>query len=187
MTAAPEGDGGPGRRGMRAQWRRLTAAWRRRLLWATAAWLVLVAGATLAGLSPSVPLSVAALAAGLAVLAVAEVDSDQGLRTWYAGDLTGTALGRGSDHATTALGDHLALIQRSPETSGELIARVHARVCALLEAAVWREQHVDLRANAEWAASLLPPDLAAFYRNPPDPDTLHPQALDRLLTRIEQL
>ena len=85
------------------------------------------------------------------------------------------------------IAEHLARIEASPGTTDELTRLLHARLRAVLEAWVWRTQHVDLRRNAGWARSLLPPDLADFYTADPDPQALRSDRLDHLLTRIENL
>jgi aspartyl-tRNA synthetase len=48
-------------------------------------------------------------------------------------------------------------------------------------------RYLDLRRNADWATSLLPRDLADFYRGRVDPQDLRQDRLDHLLTRIENL
>lgn len=170
-----------------AHWRRLPPVWRGRVIKVLSAWAIVVVVLTIVGMSPSAPILAALTLAGLALLLVLETEPDAGERGWYAGDLTGVTIGRGSDHQTNALADHLALVQSSPDTTEEIVRRIHLRLRTILESIVWARMGIDLRRNAEWARSLLPGDLADFYLGPPNPASLHPIALDRLLTRIEEL
>jgi len=170
-----------------AHWRGLPPVWRARVLNAVIAWAIVVGVLSIVGMSPSAPILAALTIAGLALLLVLDTEPDAGERGWYAGDLTGVTSGRGSDHRTNALADHLALVQSSPDTTEEIVRRIHVRLQTILESIVWARMGIDLRRNAEWARTLLPGDLADFYLSPPDPAALRPIALDRLLTRIEEL
>ncbi len=172
---------------MRTAWRAIPPQWRDRVLRVGGGFVVVIILAQAIGLQPSIPLLAGAVLAGLAVGYAMDTPTAIDDRSWLAGDLAGTSLWRGSDHATTSLADHLARIEESPLTTLELTAVLHERLRATLEAWVWRTAQVDLRRNTDWARSLLPRDLADFYTAPPDPRALHPDRLADLLTRIENL
>ncbi len=148
-------------------------------------WLGTLVVLELLSLRPSVPLLAAATLGVLALGPAARDPAEPAGREWVAGDLGGATLGRGSDHATTMLA-HDLLAVTGPDHA-EPAQRIHARLRASIEAALWRSQGVDLRADPAWADRLLPPDLAAVYTGEPDPARLRPAALAALLTRIEQL
>ena len=172
---------------MKAAWSRVNAEWQARLIRVGLAFVVAIALLAAVDASPSVPLLAGLVVATLGLwFAMATPTATQD-RSWVAGDLTGAGLWRGSDHATTSLAEHLARIEASPATTEELTRLVHDRLRAILEAWVWRTQQVDLRRNADWATSLLPRDLADFYRGRVDPQDLRQDRLDHLLTRIENL
>jgi hypothetical protein len=137
------------------------------------------------GTSPN-PVLFGALAVLLVCLRTTD-DADVGpvVGPWAAGDLTSAEERLGSDHVTRALARDLADVRRDSVGGRELAARLHRRICAVLEARVWRIQGVDLRANAQFARRLLPEDLADIYLSPPDAALLRPERLDALLARIE--
>lgn len=172
---------------MRHTWPSLRPAWRARLLRAAVGFGIAIAVLSGLGLNPTIALLAGLLVAALGLGYAMDTPTGGAERSWVAGDLAGAAWWRGSEHATTSLAEHLARIEASPGTTDELTRLLHARLRAVLEAWVWRTQHVDLRRNAGWARSLLPPDLADFYTADPDPQALRSDRLDHLLTRIENL
>lgn len=160
--------------------------WRRALRFALT-WLAVVLGLAGLGLQPAVPLLAAVAVAAYTLVVTVEEPVREEISSWVSGDLSGVSLTRGSDHRTTALAEQLARVPANPDTMVELSRRVHQRLCAVLDARVWRAQHIDLPRNMEWARQILPPELADLYLLDPTPDLLRAETLDRHLTRIEQL
>lgn len=169
-------------------WRRRAqgSPWPRRLARAIPSWLIALTVLAALDVEPSVPLAAAILLAGFGITAAFDEPTADETDTLVAEPYLRPA-GRGADHATLALGSHLARLHTTAEGNDQLAAHVQARLRAILEAHVWRTHGVELARHTEWASRLLPADLAACYTAPVDPRVLHPKQLGPLLTRLEDL
>jgi hypothetical protein len=164
--------------------------WRRRLISAVTAYVVLLAALGALGLDPSPPLFAAFFVAALSVSAfVGDRLGDNQPEQWPSRNASTFGLGRGADHQATALARRLAAVgEGPPQTRANLARELHTQLGVVVADRVQRRHGRDILSDPGAARELLPPDLAQLVLDPPDERRLtEPASLSHLLDRIESL
>ncbi|MEP6797612.1 MAG: hypothetical protein ABI890_05660 [Lapillicoccus sp.] len=166
--------------------------WRRPLVGAVAAYLVLVVLLQALGLNPSPPMFAGLfLAVGAVAVYVDGRIADNDPTAWPRLGASALGLGRGADHRTTSLARRLESVgTATPGSRRQLAADIHRQLVPVIVGRLRRSRGRDLTDDAE-ALALLPPEVAALLADPVDERVLDrlvdPTTLARLLDRIESL
>lgn len=161
--------------------------WRRRVGGLLITWLVLVIGAGVLGLAPSVPHVAAILLAG-AMLAWFVVDHTAALSItiWPLTDIGDLGAPRGGDFRAANLAGRLAAANGSGQGRAELAVDLHAQLTAIIDQRLDAKHGIAMETEPKWARGVMPPELWDFVSSPPDPQLPSPDVLDQILRRIEQ-
>lgn len=162
------------------------APWRRRIVVALAAFVLLVAGGSLLGVRIHYG-AFAALLLAVFSLGWFLVDHQASNRAvlWPLSDLYRTQGFRGSDFRTTNLTARIAEAQRGTGRD-ELVRDLHARLSAIVAARLMAKHGLRLDEEPDLAKGLTPEPLWRLVTEPPPPDLYTPATLDRLMTELEK-